>query len=436
MSHRRLIAFAAAALLLLALFGAAMITLHPAELSDDAPAPPADAAQVARGAYLARAGNCAGCHTARGGAPYAGGRGIETPFGSVYASNLTPDAATGIGRWTSEHFWRALHLGRSRDGRMLYPAFPYPNYTLVTREDADALYAFFMSLPPVRQANRTHALRFPYSTQPALAVWRALYFRAGRFAKDAARSAEWNRGAYLVQGLGHCNACHASRNALGATSGTLDLGGGLIPVQNWYAPALTSTREAGVQHWDAAQVVRLLKSGVASGASVLGPMAEVVAGSTQHLSDGDLLAMADYLRSLPKSDPPPLAPAEASAAASAARSRVGAHVLERGATLYEHHCAGCHGKQGEGVAGAYPRLAGNRAVTMDPPANLVHVVLGGGFPPSTAGNPRPFGMPPYASLLGDEDIAALLNFIRLGFGNQAGAVSTYDVLRYRSALRP
>ena len=427
--HPRLVIAGVALLLVGLLLAAAVMVLN---LRDEEPvddrasfATRATPERIAHGAYLARAGNCAGCHTARGGAAYAGGRGIETPFGTVYASNITPDARTGIGEWTSAHFWRALHNGRSRDGRLLYPAFPYPNYTSVTRADADALFAYLRSLPPVAQPNRPHALRFPYATQAALAVWRVLYFRPGRFEPTGQRAAAWNRGAYLVQGLGHCNACHASRNALGATSGTLDLGGGLIPVQNWYAPSLTSTQEAGVQTWEPAQIVRLLKSGVAAGASVLGPMAEVVAGSTQYLSDADLRAMAEYLKSLPQTPP---------RAADALRADT--RTLDHGATVYDKQCVQCHGDQGEGVAGAYPRLAGNRAVTMESPANLVHVVLEGGFPPATPGNPRPFGMPPLATTLNDDDIAAVLSFIRSSWGNQADAVTAYEVSRYRNRRAP
>ena len=429
MRRRTLFSTAGALLVVLLALGAAVVALN---RLDEAPAaataaPPAATADlVARGAYLARAGNCAGCHTDRGGAAYAGGRGIATPFGVVYASNLTPDAATGLGAWTAADFWRALHNGRGRDGRLLYPAFPYPNYTLVTREDSDALWAYLRSLPAVAQQNRPHALSFPYGTQAALAVWRALYFRPARFEPDATRPAAWNRGAYLVQGLGHCNACHASRNALGATGGPLDLGGGLIPVQNWYAPSLTSVHEAGVADWPTPEVVRLLQTGVAATASVLGPMAEVVAGSTQHLDTADLQAMASYLAALRPAAPPEPAASQA----------VDARLLDHGAAVYDRHCVQCHGEQGEGVAGAYPRLAGNRAVTMDSPANLVHVVLEGGFPPATAGNPRPFGMPPLATTLDDGDIAAVLTFIRRAWGNEAAPVSAYEVARYRGQRAP
>lgn len=389
---------------------------------------PASAELLARGAYLARAGNCMACHTARGGEPYAGGRGIDTPFGTVYSSNLTPDEQTGLGRWSAPAFWRAMHHGRSADGRLLVPAFPYTSTTQVSRADSDAIYAYLRSLPPVAQPARPHDLRFPFNTQAALAVWRALYFRAGEFQPDAARSAEWNRGAYLVQGLGHCNACHAHRNALGGTAGPLDLGGGLIPVQNWYAPSLTDAREAGVADWTEAEIVALLKTGVVDRHGALavasGPMGEVVLRSTQHLSDADLGAMAVYLKAL--GEPPATAPAPAEPGSAAAKDA-------RGAALYTDHCASCHGERGEGVPGAYPPLAGNRAVTMAVPANLVRIVLEGGFAPATAGNPRPYGMPPFAQTLSNDDVAALLTHLRRSWGNRAEAVAPVDVNRYRDS---
>lgn len=388
---------------------------------------PADAGLVARGAYLARAGNCMACHTARGGEPYAGGRGIDTPFGTVYSSNLTPDADTGLGRWSAPQFWRAMHHGRSADGRLLVPAFPYTSTTQVSRADSDALYAYLRSVPAVHQPAKAHDLRFPFDTQAALAVWRALYFKPGVFEPDASRSAEWNRGAYLVQGLGHCNACHAQRNALGATAGPLDLGGGLIPIQNWYAPSLTDPREAGVADWPEADIVALLKTGVVDRRGALvtaaGPMGEVVLRSTQHLSDVDLGAMATYLKTL----------GAGSVAAAGPAIPGGSAPAGRGAKLYEDHCAACHGDQGAGVAGAYPPLAGNRAVLMAVPANLVRIVLEGGFAPSTAGHPRPYGMPPFAQTLSNDDIALLLTHLRSSWGNRAEAVSAVEVNRYRGS---
>jgi mono/diheme cytochrome c family protein len=413
-----------AAMVLLAAAAAALVAWlnvrGEAPVRESIPATVPAAERVQRGAYLARVGNCAACHTARGGAPFAGGKGIATPFGTVFAGNITPDAQTGIGRWSPDHFWRALHHGRSRDGRLLYPAFPYPEYTRVTREDADALYAFLRSQPPVRQPNRAHELRFPYGTQAALAVWRALFFSPGSFEPQADRSAEWNRGAYLVRGLAHCQACHAPRNAFGATEGSLELSGGLIPMQDWYAPSLASPQEAGVQGWPRDEVVRLLKHGISDKGAAMGPMAEVVAGSTQHLNEPDLRAMAAFLQDLPQHAPAAAPPAEA-----------GTAMLALGARLYKAQCAECHGERGEGGGAAYPPLAGHRTVTMASSANLVKVILHGGFPPTTAGNPRPYGMPPFGQSLTDEEIAALASFVRSAWGNDAPAVSTFDVSRIR-----
>lgn len=386
-------------------------------------APPAFAStseRVQRGAYLARAGNCVACHTMRGGEPYAGGRAIETPFGTVYGTNITPDPQTGIGDWSADDFWRALHHGRARDGRLLLPAFPYPHYTRVTREDADALYAWLRTLPPVERPNRPHALRFPYGTQPALAVWRALYFRPGVHADDPGRSPEWNRGSYLVQGLGHCGACHGTRNALGALRDALPLSGGVDPVDKWYAPSLTARDEAGVMDWPVEDIVALLRDGVSARGSALGPMAEVVFRSTQHLDARDLRAMATFLQSLPATENPDARRTEADAAA-----------LARGGALYRTHCEGCHGPQGEGARGAYPPLAGNRAVVMRNSANAIRAVLSGGFQPATAGNPRPWGMPPFGHVLGDGQIADVLTYVRNAWGNRAGAVTALDVQRLR-----
>jgi mono/diheme cytochrome c family protein len=393
--------------------------------ASDGVAPQAsDAELVARGEYLVRAGSCYGCHTEPGGAPYAGGRAIETPFGIVNAPNLTADA-TGLAGWSSDDFWRALHNGRSRDGHLLYPAFPYPNYTRLARADADAMFAYLKSVAPVAKQNRPHALRFPFDQPVALALWRALFFRPARFDADSAKSPQWNRGAYLVETLGHCNACHSRRNVFGATAGPLDLAGGLIPIQNWYAPSLKDNAEAGVGDWPEREIVALLKTGVSARGSVQGPMAEVVARSTQFLSEADLEAMAAYLRSLPDS---PDATRRAAGDSDAATVP-----SEAGAKLYTTHCAACHGDRGEGVAGAYPALAGNRAVAITPPANLVHMVLRGGFAPTTPDHPRPYGMPPFATVLSDEQVGQVLSYLRASWGHRAPPVSTLEVSRYRGA---
>ena len=411
----------------LAAFGIAAAAVVTLNLRGEAPLPAAETLQttpalVARGEYLARVGDCMACHTVPGGAPYAGGRGIETPFGVVHSSNLTPGPSHGIGSWTSAEFWRALHHGRSKDGRLLYPAFPYPNYTQVTREDSDAIYAYLHSQPSVPEANRPHALRFPYDTQAALAVWRALFFAPGEYVAEPSQTAEYNRGAYLVNGLGHCTACHTPRNALGAMTDARAFSGGLIPVQNWYAPALTAANEAGVQQWPAEDVMALLKTGVAPHGSVLGPMAEVVFRSTQYLTDADARAMAVYLQALPL---------QSESTAPAPRRAPAATAMARGAKLYEQQCAQCHGDQGQGERGAFPALAGNRAVLLADPTNVLRVVLQGGYLPATAGNPRPHGMPPFQHLLADEDLAAVTTYVRNSWGNQAPGVSTIEGYRAR-----
>ncbi|HSW20899.1 MAG TPA: cytochrome c [Ramlibacter sp.] len=375
---------------------------------------------VQRGAYLARAGNCAACHTERGGAPFAGGKGIATPFGTVFTSNLTPDPTHGIGNWSAAEFWRAMHHGRSKDGRLLYPAFPYPDYTLVTREDSDALYAYLRSVPAVQQPNRPHALRFPYNMQASLAVWRALYFSPERFEPEKTKSAEWNRGAYLVRGLGHCQACHAPRNAFGATQTDLELSGGLIPMQNWYAPSLGSPAEAGVQGWSTQDVAQLLKSGASARGVAMGPMSEVVFGSTQHLNDEDVRAMATFLRELPRHDPPVL---------KAQWASLDVHQL--GERIYKNQCAACHGDNGEGGGDAYPALKDHRMATMNSSANLIRMIISGGFAPTTAGNPRPFGMPPFGQLLSDAEIAAVATYVRSAWGNDSRSVQELDVQRLR-----
>lgn len=410
--------------LLMAALLALTLYLGLAEDRTDAAAPPPVASPelIAQGAYLARVGNCMTCHTTRGGADYAGGRGIQTPFGTIYSSNLTPDPDTGIGAWTADDFWRAIHNGKSRDGSLLYPAFPYPNYSKVTRADADAMYLYLKTIKPVAQANRTPELRFPYNQRILLAAWRALYFRPEVQRPQQAQSVEWNRGAYLVEGLGHCSACHTERNALGATRESDPLGGGLIPILNWYAPSLTSAGEAWLGDWETQQIVSLLKTGVSERAAASGPMAEVVRESLQYLSDSDARAMAVYLKALPQTE----SPAKRGAAPE------DSDFLRLGAKLYEEHCVACHQSTGQGEPPGFPPLAGNRAVVMSSAVNPIRMVLHGGYPPSTKGNPRPYGMPPFGSLLNDQEVAAVVSYTRNAWGNQASIVSPADVQRYRS----
>jgi mono/diheme cytochrome c family protein len=374
--------------------------------------------RVARGAYLAKAGDCMACHTTRGGQPYAGGRALQTPFGNVITPNITADRSTGIGSWSVDDFWRALHNGKSQSGRLLYPAFPYTNYTRITRDDADALYAYFQTVPAVVQANQPHQLRFPYNLQIALAGWRTLYFKPAVFSADSGQSPDWNRGAYLVQGLGHCSACHSARNPLGASEGE-GLSGGMIPAQGWYAPALNARGD-----WQQEHLAALLKTGTSARATVFGPMAEVVRESLQYLSDSDINAMAVYLKALPADARPAGFERDNGAEAAA--------FLASGAKLYDKHCVDCHGASGAGQAPAYPPLAGNRALTMESAVNPIRIVLNGGFAPGTAGNPRPYSMPPFGHLLNDVEVAQVVSYLRSTWGNNAAPVNGTEVNRYRA----
>jgi mono/diheme cytochrome c family protein len=376
-------------------------------------------ARLARGRYLAGAGDCVSCHTAKGGEPFAGGRIMATPFGSIPTPNITPDPVTGIGRWTADDFYGAMHDGISRDGSLLYPAFPFTSYTKMTRYDVDAVFAYLRTVAPVVQANLAPRLDFPYRYRPLMAAWRALYFDVGEYIADPNQSAAWNRGAYLVQGAGHCNDCHTARNALGATVSAPRLGGALIPMQNWYAPDLGTKAGGGLAGFRTKDIVDLLKTGRSARGTAFGPMAEVVQMSTQHLADGDLAAIATYLQSLPAREAvPPPDPVEPSRAL-------------KGQAIYADRCARCHGDGGQGNDPAYPPLDGNSSVMEPTGVNAIRMVLSGGFAPVTAGNPRPYSMPPFAQVLGDEDVAAVVTYIRQAWGNRAGAVSATDVRAYR-----
>jgi mono/diheme cytochrome c family protein len=380
--------------------------------------------EVERGHELVELADCRSCHTARGGALFAGGRAIPTPFGTFYSPNITPDVKTGLGSWNATDFWHALHNGYSKGGTLLYPTFPYTNYTKISRRDSDAMFAYLHSLPPVAQPNHPHVLRFPYDHRILLVAWRSLFFRPGVFEPEPEHNAEWNRGAYLVQGVGHCSACHESRNALGATSSKAGPSGGLV--LNWYAPSLTSPREAGVQGWAETDIVALLKNGrvntSTANTAALGPMAEVVSESLARAPDDELRAMATYLKALPITDAP-----EDGSSGPAAKYDIPPAILAAGKDLYEKNCADCHGHNGEGRKPAAPPLAGNRAVTMNSAVNPIRMVLFGGYSPGTAGNPRPFGMPPYSLTLSDEEIAEVLIYVRASWGNAARPIRGEEV---------
>ncbi|ARO88307.1 alcohol dehydrogenase [Nitrosospira lacus] len=385
------------------------------------------AKRQAKGAYLAQAGNCMGCHTAQDGRPYAGGHILATSIGTFITPNITPDPETGIGQWTEQDFWRALHDGKARDGSPLYPAFPYTDYTKVTREDADAIFAYLQSLPPVSQRNPPSRINFPFNLRPLLYVWRALYFEQGVYRPEAAKNDEWNRGAYLVQGLGHCNACHTARNPLGASQGNV-LGGGQLMGSNWYAPSLTSLQEGSASDWPMDDIVQLLTTGLSSRAAATGPMADVVSQSLQYLTPDDARAMATYLKSLPGSAP------HSRGTAPELTDEVDRQ-FRRGGEIYEKYCQDCHGSFGQGAPGVYPALAGNRGVTLASPINAIRSILNGGYAPVTESSPRPYGMPPFAQILPDEDIALVLSYIRNAWGNRGSLVTAVQVDRSRKGAQ-
>ena len=380
---------------------------------------------VARGEYLARAGDCIACHTAPEGRIFAGGRAMPTPFGTLYTSNITPDPDTGIGKWTADDFYRTMHSGRFPDGGLIYPAMPFASYTKVTRADSDAIFAYLKSIPAVNQKDRPHELRFPYDNRQLILGWRTLYFREGEYKPDPTKSAEWNRGAYLVEGLGHCGMCHSPINALGGTSQSDAFKGGLIPMQNWYAPSLTSNREAGLGEWSLKDITDLLQTGISMRGVVYGPMAEVVHNSLQYLNDEDSKAMAVYLKGIAGPQPP--------APSSALPSSESSLLVSLGKTVYDARCASCHGAQGEGKPPHWPPLANNQSIEMESAVNPIRMVLNGGYPPGTAGNPKPYGMPPFAGLLSDNEVAAVVSYIRTAWGNRGAPVSAREANELRSA---
>ncbi len=378
-----------------------------------------------RGEYLAHLGDCVACHSKHGGVPFAGGFPMPTPFGTLYSPNITPDRATGIGTWTAPEFYQMLHTGRSRDGTLLYPAMPFPAYTQVTREDSDALFTYLMSLKPVNQPNRQNELRFPYNNRSLMFGWRVLYFKEGTFVPLKGRSAQFNRGAYLVQGLGHCASCHSPINALGGSADDSAFAGGLIPLQNWYAPSLTSNQESGLGSWSVTDIAALLKGGASMRGAVYGPMAEVTHNSLQYLTSDDATAMSVYLKSLLELKPVP--------ARIPLATPPSAEMLTSGRTLYEARCASCHRSDGQGMPPAYPPLAGNPSIDMELSVNPLRMVLNGGYPPQTAENPRPYGMPPFAQVLSDQEVAAVVTYIRMSWGNHGSPVTPRDANAMRMA---
>jgi mono/diheme cytochrome c family protein len=382
-----------------------------------AQAQPVPASAIARqGLYLARAGDCIACHTRPGGKLFAGGLAMPTPFGTLYSPNITPDDTTGIGTWSADSFYAMMHTGRAPDGGLLYPAMPFGSYTKVSRTDSDAIFAYLRTVPPVPDANKPNELRFPYDNRSLILGWRTLFFNEGSYTPDTTKSADWNRGAYLVGGLGHCAMCHSAMNAFGGNSQSKAFQGGLIPMQNWYAPSLASDTEAGLGNWSIGDITAYLRSGVSHRGAAYGPMGEVIYDSLQYLTPDDAHAMAVYLKTLAQGSPP-------DEAESAVPASEGSLLMNFGKTVYDAHCATCHGSTGLGMTPQYPQLAGNQSIQMDEAVNPIRMVLNGGFPPGTAGNPMPYGMPPFAQTLSDNEIAAVVTYIRGAWGNHGSVVS-------------
>lgn len=373
---------------------------------------------IERGAYLARAGDCISCHTATGSAPFAGGYRIETPFGALIAPNITPDPDTGIGRWSADDFWHALHDGVNRRHQDMYPAMPYIFYTRVSRADSDAIFAWLRTLPAARNAVDLNQLRFPFDQRWSMAVWRELYFDEGGFRNDASKSAAWNRGAYLVEGLAHCGACHSPRDALGGIEQREAYTGASI--DGWFALNLTSNLSTGRGEWSAADIAAYLKTGTAPRrTTVLGPMALVVQNSTSHLDDADRLAIGTYLKDLPPESSLRQGP------------RGPDPTRTQGARLYLDHCAGCHQSRGRGLPGVFPPLAGNGVVLAPVPADVVKVVVQG-VPVRGAYMP----MPAFGPSLSDAQIAEVANYVRTSWGNAAPANVTPAMVAKARAAKP
>ncbi|BAM91180.1 gluconate 2-dehydrogenase cytochrome c subunit precursor [Bradyrhizobium oligotrophicum S58] len=377
--------------------------------------------EIGRGKALATAGDCVACHTAPNGTPFAGGLALQTPFGAIMTPNITPDNATGIGSWSADDFARALHEGRRPNGTRLYPALPYPYYTRVTRADADAIFAYLRSLEPVSNSVNRSTLPFPFNIRASMAVWNALFFTPGEFKPDPAKSDEYNRGAYLVEGLGHCGACHTPLNALGANKNDRHFEGGVV--DHWTAPNITNDSQAGLGKWSVDEVVQYLKTGQARGVLASGPMKDVVENSTSRMADADLKAMAVYLKERGAAG----SPAPTPVAASDSRMKVGE-------AIFVDTCAACHVRSGEGIPRVFPKLAGATIATQDDPASLIHVVITGGQAAATATHPTAPTMPSFGFRLSDEQIAAVVTYVRNSWGNAAAPVTADAVKAIRAKV--
>jgi mono/diheme cytochrome c family protein len=372
---------------------------------------------IAHGQALAVAGDCASCHTADPAKPFAGGKRIDTPFGAVYSPNLTPDRDTGIGAWSEADFRRALREGVSPTGSRYYPAFPYPYFTKLTRQDLAAIRAYLATLTPFRNSPPRPELYWPLNYRVVMRAWDSLFFRPGIFQPDQQKSAEWNRGAYLVNGAGHCGACHTPKDVFGADRHGHAFGGGLV--QGWFAPRLDSAPRSGLKSWSVDDIVEYLASGRNRRSHADGLMAEVVVNSTSRMSDADVRAIAVYLKDLPAgaAEPNVLPPAPSQ--------------LSDGEKVYNSACVACHEADGSGAPQIYPPLPGNANLQSAIPDSTLRIILDGAQTVTTPRAPNAGSMPAYAEKLSDQEIADVATYIRNAWGNSASAVTPGQVEKAR-----
>jgi mono/diheme cytochrome c family protein len=378
--------------------------------------------RIERGRYLAVLGDCAGCHTAPGGQPFAGGLALQTPFGIIVAPNITPDSDTGIGNWTDDDFVAALREGRGHNGTHLYPAMPYPAYTKMTHDDVLAMRAYFATIAPAHNQVVSNQLPFPFNIRLAMVFWNWLNFTPGSFEPDPQKSPEWNRGAYIVQGAGHCGTCHTPKTILGGDKTNRALTGATL--QGWFASNITTNPHKGIGGWTKGDLVEYLKTGVNKWTLASGPMAEAVTHSTSKMNDDDIAAIATYLKDsgtgATRSKPAPV-PVDDSA-------------MHAGAAIYKDSCAACHRDNGEGESRLFPRLAGSALVQSDDPTTLARVVLQGSRAVSTSAMPTGPAMPAFDWRLNDAQVAAVITYIRDSWGNAAPAVAVDTITKQRTSL--
>jgi mono/diheme cytochrome c family protein len=392
------------------LCAAALVGPSPAQGPSDDP--------VARGQRLATLGGCADCHSAEAGR-FAGGRNFHSGLGTIGSANITPDPETGIGAWSANDFYRALHKGESRKVGHLYPAFPYPYFTNITRQDADDLYAYLRTVPPIRNDPKRNQLPFPLNIRAIMGVWNALFFREGPFRPDPDKTAEWNRGAYIVQAVAHCGDCHTPKNALQADDRDRPLEGGAV--EGWFAPNLTQEPRTGLGAWSLEDTIAFLRTGQNRFTAAGGMMAGVVSGSTSKWDDTDLAAVASYLKSLPAAPPPSAGPAPDPAS------------YARGQAIFEASCSRCHGAGSSADPGRRPPLQGSPLTQAPNPATIVRYILSGSKTAKTEAGPQVEAMPAFGDKLGDTEIADVANYIRNAWGNQASAVRPGQVAKLRAA---